>query len=103
MCYWRHQLSEDPYIRIGEQDITAHVNFSDLMRAGQSASLELSSLSSQMDFLIGLGILDEIERLAHSGTAESIDRLQSIKKLILPGNMGERFKVLVQRKDVISR
>ena len=31
MCYWRHQAVEDPYIRIGEQDITAHVNFSDLM------------------------------------------------------------------------
>jgi SAM-dependent MidA family methyltransferase len=98
MCYWRHQLSEDPYIRIGEQDITAHVNFSDLIQAGKSSSLEVSGLSSQMDFLIGLGILDEIERLAHSGTAESIERLQSIKKLILPGNMGERFKVLIQRK-----
>ncbi len=98
MCYWHHQLSEDPYIRIGEQDITAHVNFSDLIEAGKSALLEVSSLSSQMDFLIGLGILEEIERLAHSGTAESIERLQSIKKLILPGNMGERFKVLVQRK-----
>ena len=31
MCYWRHQAVEDPYIRIGEQDMTAHVNFSDLM------------------------------------------------------------------------
>jgi SAM-dependent MidA family methyltransferase len=98
MCYWRHQLSEDPFIRIGEQDITAHVNFSDLIEAGKASSLELSGLSSQMDFLVGLGILDEIERLAHSGTAESMGRLQSIKKLILPGNMGERFKVLIQRK-----
>ena len=39
MCYWRHQVSEDPYIRIGEQDITAHVNFSDLIEAGRAASL----------------------------------------------------------------
>ena len=35
MCYWRHQVSEDPYVRIGEQDITAHVNFSDLIEAGR--------------------------------------------------------------------
>jgi len=98
MCYWRHQLSEDPYTRIGEQDITAHVNFSDLIEAGNVTSLKVSSLSSQMDFLIGLGILEEIERLVLSGTAESIEHLQSIKKLILPGNMGERFKVLIQRK-----
>jgi SAM-dependent MidA family methyltransferase len=52
-----------------------------------------------MDFLIRLGILDEMESLARSGTAESIERLQAMKKLILPGNMGERFKVLVQRKS----
>src|SRR5215510_5844928 len=34
MCYWQHQATEDPYVRIGEQDMTAHVNFSDLMRVG---------------------------------------------------------------------
>jgi SAM-dependent MidA family methyltransferase len=51
------------------------------------------------DFLIRLGILDEMESLANAGTAASIERLQSMKKLILPGNMGERFKVLVQRKS----
>ena len=100
MCYYRHQISEDPYIRIGEQDITAHVNFSDLIDAGAAASLELVSLSTQFQFLTGLGILDEIERLAHAGTAASISRLQSLKKLILPGSMGERFKVLIQRKLV---
>ena len=99
MCYWRHQLSEDPYVRIGEQDITAHVNFSDLIEAGSAASLMQIEFSTQMDFLIRLGILDEMESLANSGTAASIERLQAMKKLILPGNMGERFKVLVQRKS----
>ena len=39
MCYWRHQAVEDPYIRIGEQDITAHVNFSDLIREGAAVGL----------------------------------------------------------------
>jgi SAM-dependent MidA family methyltransferase len=99
MCYWHHQISENPYVRIGEQDITAHVNFSDLIEAGRLASLTVTEFSSQMDFLIRLGILDEMESLAISGTAESIQRLQAMKKLILPGNMGERFKVLVQRKS----
>jgi SAM-dependent MidA family methyltransferase len=99
MCYWRHQVSENPYVRVGEQDITAHVNFSDLIEAGQAASLLKTGFSTQMDFLIRLGILDEMESLAISGTAESVERLQAMKKLILPGNMGERFKVLVQRKS----
>jgi len=99
MCYWRHQLVEDPYVRIGEQDITAHVNFSDLMRAGERCGLKNESFSTQMDFLIGLGVLDEIQRLAPQGTADSIQRLAAIKKLILPDRMGERFKVLVQSRE----
>ena len=94
MCYWRHQAVEDPYIHIGEQDMTAHVNFSDLM----ISEFETVRFTTQMDFLIGLDILDEIQRLAAAGDAGSMQRLLKIKKLILPGSMGERFKVLLQRK-----
>src|SRR6266481_3310416 len=90
MCYWHHQAVEDPYARIGEQDITAHVNFSDLMDSGAEASLETNRFATQMDYLIGLGILEEIERLATAGDAASMQRLVKIKKLILPGSMGQR-------------
>ena len=95
MCYWRHQAVENPYIRIGEQDITAHVNFSDLM---EEPAFETLLFATQKDYLIQLGILDEIERLATTGDAVSLQRLLRIKKLILPDSMGERFKVLVQTK-----
>jgi SAM-dependent MidA family methyltransferase len=95
MCYWRHEAVEDPYIRIGEQDMTAHVNFSDLM---DEPSLQTILFETQKDYLIRLGILDEIEKLALSADALSMQRLLRIKKLILPGSMGERFKVLVQTK-----
>ncbi|PYS55786.1 MAG: SAM-dependent methyltransferase [Acidobacteria bacterium] len=98
MCYWRHQAVEDPYLRIGEQDITAHVNFSDLMEEGTAASLDTVRFTTQMDYLIGLGILNEVERLASAGDAVSLQRLLKVKKLILPGSMGERFKVLIQAK-----
>lgn len=93
MCYWHHQAVEDPYIRIGEQDITAHVNFSDLM---VETGLQTTLFTTQMDYLIRLGILGEIEKLAAAGDAASLQRLLKIKKLILPGSMGERFKVLIQ-------
>jgi SAM-dependent MidA family methyltransferase len=99
MCYWRHQASEDPYVRIGEQDLTAHVNFSDLIEAGEAVQLRCVSFSSQREFLTELGILDELQRLAMGADVESISRLQALKKLILPGGMGERYKVLLQRKD----
>ncbi|PYS30893.1 MAG: SAM-dependent methyltransferase [Acidobacteria bacterium] len=98
MCYWQHQAVENPYVRIGEQDITAHVNFSDLMEEGAAAGLETLRFSSQMDYLTGFGILEEMEKLATSGDALSMQRLLKMKKLILPGSMGERFKVLVQWK-----
>jgi SAM-dependent MidA family methyltransferase len=95
MCYWRHQAVEDPYVRIGEQDITAHVNFSDLM---DEPTLKTVLFTTQRDYLIQLGIRDEIEKLAMAGDAISMQRLLRIKRLILPGSMGDRFKVLVQTK-----
>ena len=98
MCYWRHQAVENPYLRIGEQDMTAHVNFSDLM---EESSLETTLFATQKDYLIQLGVLDEIKKLATAGDAVSMQRLLKIKKLILPGSMGERFKVLVQTKKLV--
>jgi SAM-dependent MidA family methyltransferase len=100
MCYWQHQAGEDPYIRIGEQDITAHVNFSDLIRQGLEAGLITEEFTTQMSFLIQLGVLQELEALVPAQTADAIQRVMAVKKLILPGGMGERFKVLVQRKLV---
>jgi SAM-dependent MidA family methyltransferase len=95
MCYWRHQALDNPYVRIGEQDITAHVNFSDLM---DEPLLKTVLYTTQKDYLIQLGILDEMEKLALAGDVVSMQRLLRMKKLILPDSMGERFKVLVQTK-----
>jgi SAM-dependent MidA family methyltransferase len=96
MCYWQHQAVENPYVRVGDQDITAHVNFSDLM---EEPGLRTILFTTQMEYLIRLGILEAIEKLAETGDAASMQRLIRIKKLILPESMGERFKVLVQTKE----
>ncbi|MHB9098002.1 MAG: class I SAM-dependent methyltransferase [Syntrophales bacterium] len=100
--YFRHELSEDPYERVGEQDLTAHVNFSALISAGVSAGLSFTGLVPQYRFLIGLGLLDEMAEAA-KGMSE-IDALKmrlSLKHLIEPGvGMGEIFKVLIQHKGV---
>jgi len=103
MCYRRHQADEDPYVDPGEKDMTAHVNFSDLIDAGSAAGLDLVGFRSQKDFLVDLGLLDVMQGLAESGTADSIARLQLLKNLILPPMMGERFRVLCQRKGVPER
>jgi SAM-dependent MidA family methyltransferase len=98
MCYWRHQAHENPYVHVGEQDLTAHVNFSDLIDEGAAQGLRLLSLSSQKDFLIQRGILEEMQMLAVAGDAESMQRLLRMKNLIVPDRMGERFKVLIQER-----
>jgi len=98
MCYWRHQAVEDPYIRIGEQDMTAHVNFSDLMEEGERSGLKTERFATQMEYLVSRGILDEMQKLALAGDAASLQRLLRIKRLILPDSMGQRFKVLIQSK-----
>ncbi len=102
LCYTRHQTSDNPYERLGEQDITAHVNFTSLIKKGEEVGLRLTGLVPQYQFLIALGLLDEIESLER-GMSE-IDALQlrlSVKHLIEPEvGMGEVFKVLIQHKGM---
>jgi SAM-dependent MidA family methyltransferase len=102
MCYHRHRASGDPYERVGEQDITAHVNFSQLIRGGEAAGLAFTGLVPQYRFLIGLGLLGEMEEAAKGmSELEGLKMRLSLKRLIEPGvGMGEIFKVLIQHKGV---
>ena len=102
MCYRQHRADEDPYSSIGEKDITAHVNFSDIMDIGAGVGLGNVAYVKQMDFLIDLGILDLMVPLAEQGDAASVTRIQALKNLLLPPMMGERFRVLLQSKGVVA-
>jgi SAM-dependent MidA family methyltransferase len=102
LCYYQHRISENPYERLGEQDITAHVNFTSLIQKGEEEGLNLTGLVPQYRFLMGLGILQEMESLER-GMSE-VDGLKlrlSLKHLIeTEVGMGEVFKVLVQHKGI---
>ncbi|MHB8907697.1 MAG: class I SAM-dependent methyltransferase [Syntrophales bacterium] len=100
--YFRHGFAEDPYERVGEQDLTAHVNFSALIGAGQAAGLSFTGLVPQYRFLIGLGLLDEMDEAARGMSAvDALKMRLSLKHLIAPETgMGEIFKVLIQHKGV---
>jgi len=63
LCYFQHRTSENPFERLGEQDITSHVNFTSLIRQGEKVGLRFTGLVPQYRFLIGLGILQEMESL----------------------------------------
>jgi SAM-dependent MidA family methyltransferase len=102
LCYFQHRASENPYERLGKQDITSHVNFTSLIRKGEEVGLHFTGLVPQFRFLIGLGILQEMETMEKE--MSSIDSLKlrlSLKHLLEPeAGMGEVFKVLVQNKRV---
>jgi SAM-dependent MidA family methyltransferase len=103
MCYHRHQADDNPYDRVGEKDITAHIDFTALQKAGSEVGLETLSFSEQYRFLLGLGFFEELVRLEAAATDEKEARALrlTLKNLIMPeGGMGETFKVLVQGKNV---
>ncbi len=104
LCYYKHRVVEDPFINIGEQDMTSHVDFTTLMMTGEGCGLMKAGFTDQMHFLFGLGIgkcIEEISEKSYTETDALNERLL-IKNLIMPGRMGNVFKVLVQYKGFDS-
>jgi SAM-dependent MidA family methyltransferase len=98
LCYHKHTVNENPFSHLGHQDITAHVNFSSLMRKGEALGLKTIGFTTQTNFLLALGLADAIVEMEKKETSP-VKRLKSklaLKNLILPGSMGEVFKVLIQ-------
>jgi SAM-dependent MidA family methyltransferase len=102
LCYHQHQTSDNPFERLGEQDITSHVNFTSLIKKGEEVGLHFTGLVPQYRFLIGLGILEEMEsRGKELPEIEGLGLRLSLKHLIEPEvGMGEVFKVLIQHKGI---
>ena len=104
MCHYRHHALTDPFRYPGLQDITAHVDFSAIASAGTNAGLDLAGFCDQGSFLLSLGLLDILERQNLEFTSET-DRLslaQEVKKLTMPHEMGELFKVIAFTRDTDS-
>ncbi len=103
LCYSGHKLSENPYQRVGEQDITAHVDFTSVALAGREAGLAVAGFTDQMSFLMGLGIADDMERIASlPGFEPEHPRFLAMKQLMSPAGLGKKFKILILQKDVAS-
>ena len=102
LCYYKHMVIEDPYINIGEQDITSHVDFSTLIKVGEEEGMMTLGLTDQMHFLFGLGIGEIIESIGSRADTETeaLKQRLLIKNLIMPGRMGEVFKILIQQKGL---
>ncbi len=101
LCYRRHTKNDNPYQCVGEQDITAHVDFTQLMEHGASLNLETVRFTDQSHYLLAIGetiIRQVVEQTAGQLSAER----QAIHQLIHPELMGRTFKVLLQRKGAVT-
>jgi SAM-dependent MidA family methyltransferase len=99
VCYHQHRVNDQPYKNIGEQDITAHVNFSALCHWGYLSGLSCCGLTSQANFLLSLGFHDYLrENCAKEEDVLKAAMTQARLIHTLLVDMGTKFKVLIQQK-----
>ena len=99
-CHYRHRAHDDPLILPGLQDITAWVDFDALGFAAASSSFSAISLHSQAQFLFANG-LERFFAVAHARAGDEASRYrlaQEVKRLTLPGQMGDAFAVMTLAK-----
>jgi SAM-dependent MidA family methyltransferase len=99
-CHYRHRAHDDPFLYPGLQDITAWVDFSACADAASVVGLDVAGFTTQGQYLLSLlaALPPEL-----AGDLKSPREQSAMKTLILPGEMGERFKVLLLRKGVSGR
>jgi len=96
-CHFRHRAHDDPFVNVGLQDITAWVDFTRVADAADSAGLETLGFATQAAFLIGAGI-ESLLTTEMQAAAQDLRRQAQLageaRRLLLPGEMGEIFKVI---------
>ncbi|MDF2935174.1 MAG: SAM-dependent methyltransferase [Paenibacillaceae bacterium] len=100
LCYKNHLAAENPYIYAGEQDMTAHVDFTACIRAGAKSGITDWRLSTQKEFLLESGVLERL--VSHDGRdpfSPAAKRNRAVRQLLLSDGMSELFKVLIQRRQ----
>lgn len=97
-CHYRHQAHGDPLILTGLQDISAHVDFTAMAEEAVAAGLSLAGFATQADFLLRLGLLDLAGTL-DPRSAAYVAAAGAIRRLTLPGEMGEAVKVMALSRD----
>ncbi len=98
MCHFQHYAHANPFINLGLQDITAHVNFSAIADAGIAQGLSLAGYCNQASFLMNCGILDLLSEVSPSNMAVYTPQAAAAQKLLSPAEMGELFKVIAMTK-----
>jgi SAM-dependent MidA family methyltransferase len=105
MAYRHHSASSDPYQAPGEQDLTAHINFTAITAACEQAGMQVEKLLTQSQFLMGIGeknqFADAFEdcRIPQERAKVALQ----LKHLVTPVGMGETFQVLIASRGIDSK
>ncbi len=97
MCHYRHHTHTNPLIHVGEQDITAHVDFTQIAQAAHQAGFHIAGYTNQASFLLANGLLSLLEAFDER---QRLNAQQAVKQLIQPSEMGELFKVIALTKNL---
>lgn len=102
-CYYQHRYHDNPYIKVGEQDITTHVDFTALENWGKKCGLNPVGWTQQGLFLMALGLGDRIAALSYQqqSVSQLLKRREALHQLISPEGIGN-FGVLVQSKGLTN-
>lgn len=98
MCHYHHQAHTNPLAHPGEEDITAHVDFTHVAEAGVAAGFHIAGYTNQAAFLLANGLLSFIEGIDNE--REKVKAQQAAKQLLQAHEMGELFKVIALTKDL---
>lgn len=98
MCHYQHKAHPEPLILPGIQDITAHVDFTAIADAALDVDMDVLGFTTQAHFLMDNGLLTHLDESEHTST-DFVRSASDIKRLTLPGEMGEQFKVLALGKQ----
>ncbi len=100
-CYYQHRHHNNPYVNLGQQDITTHVDFTALENQGKKLALETVGFTKQAIFLMALGLGDRLQELATGkyNIQEIFHRRDALHQLINPNGLGG-FGVLIQGKNL---
>jgi len=103
-AYRQHSVSDNPYEAPGEQDITAHVNFTALATAAEQQGMQVQPLLTQSQFLMGIGEPNQFADAFEDCRVpqEHAKVALQLKHLVTPAGMGESFQVLVASKGVAA-
>ena len=97
-CFHRHRAHDDPLVLTGLQDMSVHVDFTAVAEAADAAGLALAGYTTQAEFLLATGLLEACRDI-DPGSRDHAELTAQIKRLTLPGEMGEAIKVLALARD----